>query len=154
MLFRALHVARRPAVFVDFETSPFFRRFRSPKFTALNGRRRLVPNLGHKAVWNGGLSKFEHAFLIGKHFVQTAFVRPPWLLGQSWGFQMTINRFLWVVPTLRNLLKALGTLGKCWESSKGDSYPSLMFSFFLYLSLELCINTRCHLHPILSSLTA
>ena len=100
----------------------------------------LAPNL----VWNGGLSEFEHAFLIRKHFVQTAFVRPPWLLCRSRGFQMTVNRFLWVMPTLRNLLEALGTLGKCWESSKGDSVVNIPiyspFSVLFIVSITFLIS--------------
>ena len=35
-----------PAIFLDFVTSLFLQRFRSPKITALRGRRWLAPNLG------------------------------------------------------------------------------------------------------------
>jgi len=46
------------------------------------------------------------------------FTQPPRSLAQGWRSQVAKNTFLWVKLTYRNLLKYLGMLGKCCESSK------------------------------------
>ena len=87
-------------------------------------------------------AKFQHTFLIWKHFVWNVFgtcVRPPWSSAWDRGLWVAINTFLWVLLTHRNFTEDLGTLRKslqtiqrsCWQLGLHPS-PSLLFHKFMY----------------------